>query len=212
MSQPRAPARDRRESNRPPTTRAMPIHVAITRRVLPGKEAEFQAALREFFQSSFGHGGVLGATMITPPPGSDSREFGILRTFADTQELDDFYASSIFKAWEARCAPLTESDSWSLRPLHGLEAWFRSPTPQSPPPKWKMAVATYLGVFPLATILSLTLGPLLRGWHFMVQNAVFNATIVVLLSWIVMPFITRLLHGWLRPSTSSDQPTQSRHP
>jgi hypothetical protein len=40
-----------------------------------GREAEFQQALREFFQASFAHGGVLGATMIVLSPGSDSREF-----------------------------------------------------------------------------------------------------------------------------------------
>ena len=57
----------------------MPIHIAITRRVRPGREAEFQEALREFFQTSFAHGGVLGVTMIVPPPGSDSREFGNVR-------------------------------------------------------------------------------------------------------------------------------------
>jgi len=38
--------------------------------------------------------------MIVPPPGSDSREFGILRTFADEKERDAFYTSPIFKAWE----------------------------------------------------------------------------------------------------------------
>ena len=70
----------------------MPIHIAITRRVRPGCEAEFQAALHEFFQTSFAHGGVLGASMLTPPPGSNSREFGILRTFADEKERDNFHA------------------------------------------------------------------------------------------------------------------------
>jgi len=40
----------------------MPIHIAITRRVRPGCEAEFQHALREFFQTSFAHGGVWGAS------------------------------------------------------------------------------------------------------------------------------------------------------
>ena len=74
----------------------MPIHVAITRRVKPGHEAEFQQALREFFQASFGHEGVLGASVLTPLPGSDSREFGILRTFASKSERDAFYESSMF--------------------------------------------------------------------------------------------------------------------
>ncbi len=173
----------------------MAIHVAITRRVKPGREADFQAALREFFQTSFGHGGVLGATMIVPPPGSDSREFGILRSFASEKERDDFYASPIFKAWEQKCVPLTETNSWTLRPLHGLEAWFRSP--HAPPPRWKMALATFCGVFPLAMLLNLALGPVIRDWHFVLRNAVFNACVVVLLTWVVMPLVTRALNNWL---------------
>jgi len=176
----------------------MSIHIAITRRVKIGCEAEFQNALREFFRSSFAHGGVLGATMLVPPPGSDSREFGILRTFANEQERDGFYASALFKEWEARCAPLTEPSSWTQRPLHGLEAWFRSP--HNPPPRWKMAVATYLGVFPVAMLLNVTLGPLIREWHFVARNAVFNAAVVTLLAWIVMPVVTKCLRGWLQPA------------
>lgn len=174
----------------------MPIHVAITRRVRPGCEVEFQQALREFFQTSFDHRGVLGVTMLVPPPGSDSREFGILRTFADESERDRFYESDLFKAWEARCAGLTESPEWSYRPLHGLEAWFRSP--QSPP-RWKMAIATFVGVFPLATLLNLSVGPLLSGWPFLLRNAVFSALVVLLLAWGVMPVVTRILRGWLQP-------------
>jgi antibiotic biosynthesis monooxygenase (ABM) superfamily enzyme len=183
----------------------MPIHVAITRRVLPGREAEFQQALREFFQTSFAHAGVLGATMLVPPPGSDSREFGILRTFADEKERDDFYASPTFKAWDEKCRSLTESGSWKSRPLHGLEAWFRSP--QNPPPRWKMAVATFIGVFPLAMILNLTLGPAIREWPFVLRNAVFNAFVVGLLAWLVMPLVTRLLRGWLQPQSQTKDKT-----
>jgi len=177
----------------------MPIHVAITRRVKPGCEAAFQAALREFLQASFAHGGVLGATMIVPPPGSDSREFGILRTFGSEKERDDFYASPIFKAWEKKCEPLTESNSWTHRPLHGLEAWFRSP--YAPPPRWKMAVATFLGVFPVATVLGLVLGPVIKSWHFLLSNAVFNICVVTLLTWVVMPLVIRALHRWLHSET-----------
>lgn len=178
----------------------MPIHVAITRRVKPGCEADFQKALREFFQESFAHGGVLGATMIVPPPDSDSREFGILRTFANEKERDDFYTSQIFKAWEAKCAPLTETNSWTHRRLHGLEAWFRSP--HTPPPRWKMAVATFLGVFPVATLLGVVTGPTIKSWHFLLRNAAFNVCMVALLTWVVMPLVTQALHHWLHSETN----------
>jgi len=173
-----------------------PIHVAVVRTVKPGCEKAFELALRDFFQTSFAHGGVLGATMIVPPPGSDSREFGILRTFADEKERDAFYKSSMFEAWQERVAPLTEGEP-VYRQLHGLEAWFRSP--QAPPPLWKMAVATYLGVLPVVIILSLTLGPAISSWHFLLSNIVFNLCVVALLTWVVMPVITRALRHWLQP-------------
>lgn len=176
----------------------MSIHVAITRRVKSGHEAEFQEALRDFFQDSFSHGGVLGATMIVPPPGSDSREFGILRTFANEQERDDFYASGIFKAWEARCGPLTESNSWSQRPLDGLEAWFRQPDLPRPP-RWKMAVATLAGVYPTSLLLGTFVGPWLNGLPRAASSFVIAVCMVICLTWAVMPWVTRMLHRWLHP-------------
>ena len=171
-----------------------PIHIAITRRVKPGCEAEFQKLLQEFFKTSFAHIGVHGASMLVPPPGSSSPEFGILRTFANAQERDAFYASPMFKTWEDQIKPLTEGDPVH-RELTGLEAWFRSP--QNPPPRWKMAVATYLGVVPVIMGLSLTIGPVVRSWNFVLNNLVFNACVVALLTWVVMPLITRILHRWL---------------
>ena len=60
-----------------------------------------------------------------------------------------------------------------------------------------MAIATFLGVFPVVAVLNLTLGPAIRSWNFILSNAVFNACVVALLTWIVMPVITRALHGWL---------------
>ena len=100
--------------------------------------------------------------------------------------------------WNERAKTLTEGDP-VYRQLHGLEAWFRSPG--NPPPKWKMGVATFLGVFPLAMILNVTLGPVISEWPFVPRNAVFNAFVVALLSWAVMPVVTRLLHGWLQPQS-----------
>jgi antibiotic biosynthesis monooxygenase (ABM) superfamily enzyme len=171
-----------------------PIHIAITRRVKPGCETDFQQALREFIQASFSDRGVLGAGMLVPPPNSDVREYGILRTFANEQERDAFYISPMFKAFDERVRPLTEGGPLH-RQLTGLEAWFRST--QNPPPLWKMAIATYLGVVPVIMALSLTLGPLLRSWNFILNNLVFNAFVVALLTWVVMPLITRILRRWL---------------
>ncbi len=177
----------------------MPIHIAITRHVRPGCEAEFQQALREFFQASFANQAVLGATMITPPPDSDSREFGILRTFTDEKERDDFYTSELFKIWEERSKPLTDGD-WSYKDLHGLEAWFRSPG--GPPPRWKMALVTWLWVFPVSLLIGLTLGPQLRQLPVPLNALIVSTLMVATLTWIVMPRLTQ----WLKPWLNAKQP------
>ncbi len=60
-----------------------------------------------------------------------------------------------------------------------------------------MAIATYLGVVPVIMGLALTLGRLIRSWNFVLNNLVFNAFVVALLTWVVMPLITRILDPWL---------------
>jgi antibiotic biosynthesis monooxygenase (ABM) superfamily enzyme len=174
---------------------SQPVHVAITRRIKPGCEQEFQTALKEFFARSLAESGVHGVAMLVPPPGSASTEYGIIRSFASIAERDAFYASPLYQEWKMRVAPLSEGEP-EARELHGLEAFFRQDDP-SPPPRWKMAIATYLGVVPVIMTLALTLGPLIRSWNFVLNNLVFNAFVVALLTWVVMPLITRALQGWL---------------
>lgn len=171
----------------------MSIHVAITRKVLPGKEKEFKDALRHFLGESFLHGGVQGAGMISPLPGTDSQEIGILRTFADEAERDAFYNSQLFKEWETYASKLTEEPVY--RQLSGLEAWFRSPTP---PPRWKMAVATLCGVFPTSLFLSLIIGPYIQPLPLLIRVLIVATSMVTLLTWVVMPLVAKALKTWLQ--------------
>jgi len=134
--------------------------------------------------------------MLVPPPGSASTEYGIIRSFASIAERDAFYASPLYHEWKKRVAPLSDGEP-EARELHGLEAFFRQVDP-SPPPRWKMAIATYLGVVVVTMTLALTLGPLIRSWNFVLNNLVFNACVVAFLTWVVMPLITRALHAWLQ--------------
>lgn len=175
----------------------MPIHVAITRKVLPGKEEEFEAALRDFLGQSFAHEGVHGAMMITALKEDGKNEIGILRTFSDEAERDAFYNSKLFKDWEAYASTLTEDPVY--RHLTGLEAWFRTPTP---PPRWKMAIATLCGVFPTSLFLSSVIGPLVQPLPLPMRVLIIAASMVTLLTWVVMPIVTKLLKKWLKPVRS----------
>jgi uncharacterized protein len=171
----------------------MAIHVAITRKVKPGHEAAFEESLREFFQESLDHRGVLGVHLISPPRGSLTREYGILRTFADERERDEFYRSELFEKWQQQVAALTDGER-SYRELHGLEAWFRA---VAPPARWKMALLTWLGVWPTSFLVGWLIGPYVGKLPSLGSAAIIAGFIVVCLTWIVMPLLVKLFHRWL---------------
>jgi antibiotic biosynthesis monooxygenase (ABM) superfamily enzyme len=174
-----------------------PIHVAIIRTVKPGCETVFEQALHNFVQRSLSLAGQMGVYIIRPAPGSGSRQYGIIRKFANRGALEEFRTSSEYLEWNQAALDLTEG-AGRVEELHGLESWFTLPgQPLRPLPQWKMAIATYLGVVPVIMFLSLTLGRLVQNWNFILNNIVFNAFVVALLTWVVMPLITKALHGWL---------------
>jgi len=174
-----------------------PVTVSITRIVKPGCEADFERALHDFVQRSLALPGQHGVHIMRPAPGSGSREYGIVRKFVSREALDEFRVSPEYLAWNQLAAELTEGQG-RVEELTGLESWFTLPgAPLQPLPKWKMAIATYLGVLPVVMVLSLTLGRLIGSWGFILSNAVFNACVVASLTWLVMPLITRALHRWL---------------
>lgn len=178
----------------------MPIHLAITRRVRPGCEREFEAAIREFFRSSLAHSGVLGVHLLSPLPGTTSRDYGILRTFASECDRAAFYQSPAFLAWERKVSSMTDGYP-RYRELHGLEAWFGSSA--TPPPRWKMALVTFAGVYVVTLPLSFAIGPLIKSWPLPLANAAFNLAVVALLTWAVMPALTRAARPWLHRSAIS---------
>lgn len=173
----------------------MPIHVAITRKVLPGKEQEFHEALRRFIGKSFENDAVHGAGIITFPH-EKTNEIGILRTFANQEEREAFYNSAFFKEWDAYAATLTEGEA-KYRDLTGLEAWFRTP---GAPARWKMALVTLAGVYPVSLLLTYTVAKALEPLPLPLRSFIFSACMVAMLTWIVMPFLVKHLKPWLHRS------------
>jgi len=175
------------------------IHVAITRVVKPGCEDAFEQAILRFFTASLATSDSFGAQLLRPLPGREDRRYGILRSFANEADRDAFCASALFRAWQEEVAPMVEGE-YARRELHGLEAFFSDPGQLGHPPRWKMAVVTWLGVWPTAHLVNGALDPArlleLTGWW---KGAVIAAIVVSLLTWAVMPGLTRLFHRWLRP-------------
>ena len=142
-----------------------PIHVPITRTVRPNREHDFEKAILAFFVESLQDTTTQGALLLRPSPGSGSRTYGILRSFANEQDQDTFYRSDTFAQWDPAVKPYVEED-YSHRELHGLEAFFPEQPSTHSPPRWKMAILTWLAVWPAVVVVASLLGPYRSDWRF----------------------------------------------
>lgn len=170
------------------------------RTVKQGYQGSFEAALHDFIAASFHSEGQLGVHVIRPAPGTGSREYGIVRRFSSAEARDSFYASRLFHDWEEAVAPMVEGGP-VRQELSGLEAWFSLPghAAARQPARWKMALVTLAGVYPVSILVPWLLHPVINALHPLLQTFLIAVGIVVTLTWVVMPVLVKILRPWLYP-------------
>ena len=180
---------------------AAPVTVLITRRVRRGRAREFERLMAGMQTAAAGFPGHMGGFLIHP----DQAEEACYRTlFAfDTQtHLQAWTQSAQRSQWQQRIAEVTHGDA-AMRVLTGLETWFALPRARTkvPPPRWKMALVTWAGIYPLVVLTSYTVTPLFGRYLAMPLAALFVTGLITgAMTWLVMPVLARLFAGWLYPA------------
>jgi antibiotic biosynthesis monooxygenase (ABM) superfamily enzyme len=83
--------------------------------------------------------------------------------------------------------------------------WVGDRQPTSPtPPRYKSAVALTLGLYPLLVVSNLWVEPHLDFLPLLVRLLATTAMNVTVMTYIVMPLMTRLLPSWLSPGAPSE--------
>jgi antibiotic biosynthesis monooxygenase (ABM) superfamily enzyme len=175
-----------------------PLTVQISRTVRPGREAEFEEKVRAFVPRALEFPGHLGVQVVKPAPGA-GREYHVIIRFSNRGLWERFLASEAYTRYREEIEPLLEKPP-EVQEMCGLESWFTPPGEALRPlPKWKMALVTLLGVYPTSLVLGMTVGPRVRDVPAPVAALAMSASMVVALTWLVMPLLTRLLHRRLHP-------------
>jgi antibiotic biosynthesis monooxygenase (ABM) superfamily enzyme len=182
-----------------PADAAWPVTTTVTRRVKPGHEAAYEAFLAGISGAARAFPGYLGVEVFRPAPGGDD-EYRIVYRFDSVAHLRAWLDSAEHAAWLARAEPHVAGPI-RTQVLTGLEGWFTLPAQPgaSPPPPYKMALVTWVTIFPLITLVVAVSAPLVGGWPLVARLAVTTGVTVPLMTWVVMPRVTRLLHRWLYP-------------
>ena len=171
-----------------------PVTVVVRRRVKPGAEAAFESAMQEFIGFALAFPSNRGIHVLR----SGEREYTVVDRFADKPSRQAFKETPKYQAWMQRLRELSETDPY-IEERAGLGGWFTLPgaARPSPPAELKMALVTFLGVLPLTSALPPLFAWLLPAWHPLAANVLVTALIVTLLTWPVMPLLTRVFAPWL---------------
>ncbi len=180
---------------------AKPLAVMVTRRARAGRETEFERLTAGMINAAQGFEGHLGGYLIDPEPGNP----GVYRTlfaFDTPAHLRAWTQSAERRSWLDSIAEISD-DQGNLRILSGLEGWFELPSTRTktPPPRYKMAIVSWLGIFPLVLILSNTVGPLAASIHPILAIVAVTMLVAAGMTWLVAPFLTRLFAFWLYPKS-----------
>jgi antibiotic biosynthesis monooxygenase (ABM) superfamily enzyme len=172
------------------------VTVVASRRVFPGKEKDYDEWVRRIIEAAKESPGVTGVTMLAPEPGKEGLHHLVIR-FADELAMHKWETSY------TRQKLSHEADGFSRRirqEATGLETWFaipECPDLEAPPP-WKMAAVTFLAVFALSIAILKLLQWIFTDMNFYVESLLVAAILVGLLTWAVMPFLSRVVfRKWL---------------
>lgn len=186
--------------NRLPATRPeprepedQPVTVTVARRVAPGREREFEDWYDGIISCAARFPGFLGAGILRPT--GVGQDWHVVYRFADAPSLARWEQSPEREEW-LRKADFFEQTG--INRVSGLETWFAMPgRTAAAPPKWKMALVTLLAIVPLVVLMNAVLPPLIGGWPSLLQTVAFAAILTALMTWVVMPRMTRLFRRFL---------------
>ena len=175
------------------------VHVTavITHRVRPGRETGYEEWLKGIAADSRNFEGYLGSHILRPELGVTSDHVIVLQ-FDTCQHLETWIQSESRKGWLERVKPLI-SEPEVIKTLTGLEPWFQLPgqTYHSHPKLYKQAILVWIGVAASFAVVSPLVAALLASWPGILMMLVKLTIMVGVLTYGVMPFLTRRFQGWL---------------
>lgn len=176
-----------------PTYENDPVTVVVTWRIRPGREREFEVWRREISAAALEFPGHMGIDVVLPV--GSRREYAVMFRFDTYEHLHAWQESEIRRNLLKKAEPFSENGP-SYRLQTGLEYWF-APSDASTPPRWKMAIVTVIGVWPVSMVVPWLLNPLIASQSPLLQSLCIAVGIVTFLTWAVMPVLVKILRPWL---------------
>lgn len=174
------------------------VTTVITERVWPDKTAAFERWIQRAHEQLASAEGFRGVDQVRLDEGDAVRYITVVR-FTDQDSLEAWEGSSDRQALVDDLEPF-HADTVIDR-AEGIEMWFSMPPRNRSrnPVYWRQVAVSAPVVFLLILLVSWVLRPLIGEWPFNARLFVEVVGVSMLLTWPVMPFVTKALRRFLYP-------------
>ncbi|ARP80707.1 antibiotic biosynthesis monooxygenase [Bordetella genomosp. 8] len=170
-----------------------PVTMLVTRQIAPERYSDFLAWQRQGEILAAGFPGFLGSGVLQPPEGGD--QYQIVLRFHDEASLSRWENSLPRRMWLERGSSLVRDSR--VHRATGMDTWFG---PQkSAPPRWKQAFCIWVVYCPSLLLFNIAFQDQLTSLSLFWRVLVTTSTMSPILSFVLIPFISRVLHRWLHP-------------
>lgn len=178
-----------------------PVAMVFTHRVANDKVDDYLAWRRKAIAAQTHYPGYL-ATEFFKPHGVFQNEWVDIVRYDNVDHLNHWMESKERQALLKELDPIVES--MHAHRVTGLEGWFalnRGPGAMVlVPPRWKQAISVLFALYPTVMVLTF-LNPLWRSLSLAEAMLIGNFLSVSLLTYLVMPRVSRFLSFWLEAPT-----------
>lgn len=182
-----------------------PVTVVVTRRVKAGREADYEKWLSRLIDEARLMPGYMGTNIQRPSP-SGPREYTSVFRFDSVDSLQGFEQSELRARYLQEAAAYVEADAvW--KKLTGLEFWFAPPpgTVVPQPSRWRMALVMIAVVYGLVVSIGQLVALAAGSLPLQLRLLVTITLEVFLMTYILMPRLTRWLAWWIYPRRAASR-------
>ncbi len=178
------------------------VTVVVTRKVKRSRESDYEDWLRRLLEEAKSMKGYLGATIQKPAPGST--EYTSVFRFDTVDNLRKFEESELRSRYLREVVDYVDADAiW--KKFTGLEFWFSPPKgaiiPQ--PSRFRMALVMIAVIFGLVLSIGQAVGMVAAEVPSYIRLFVTISIEIFLMTYVLMPRITKLLAKWIYPSSKT---------
>jgi antibiotic biosynthesis monooxygenase (ABM) superfamily enzyme len=169
--------------------------VISTHRVTPGRMASFSTSVKGLLGAASRSQGYLDGRM--EKASGESETWLVICWFDSAESAGEWGRSRSHATWREYVGRFATRVDPPPRPAQAPPG----ATPPSPPPRWKTALVTLIGVFPAVLLVNVTVIPRVTGLPLLARTFVLCVCVTGLMTWVLMPQVMKVLGPWLRRGT-----------